>query len=414
MIGEVKRRGNFGRGLLLSLQLLAAHRLRTALSVSGLLIGVAAVMVMTAIGRGAEQQLRTRLQAMGTDLLVVSAAPAPRVAGRPRQIAVQTDLSAEHAIAFLREIEQAAAAAPAVNRTVVLRFQGLNRTTGLSGTTAEGLRLRNIRAASGRLFDDNDDREQARVAVIGPAVAPSLFSGVDPVGRTTRIGNLEFEVIGVAQPRGIDPLGTDLDDFVVIPFKTAVRRIHNRNYIDAIYVQARSSDELEALESEVRALLSTQLAQRSGISAPYTVQNQAMLLRAERASVGALNQLVPAVSGIALLLGAIGILTVMLISVRERTREIGLRRALGASRRNIRTQFIVESGMLGIAGGAAGVVVGVAASAAAAYFGDWPLVIAWDAAAIAASSSLLLGLIIGLAPAERAARLEPIAALRAV
>jgi putative ABC transport system permease protein len=398
---------------MLSLQLLAAHRLRTALSVSGLLIGVAAVMVMAAIGRGAEQQLRERLQTMGTDLLVISAAPAPRIVGRPRQVDVQTDLSADDAIALLEDIPTAVASAPAVNLNAVLRWEGLNRTTGLSGTTADGLRIRNIRAGSGRLFDDDDDREQRRVAVIGPAVARSLFAGIDPLGRTVRIGPLEFEVIGVARARGIDPLGNDLDDFVVIPFQTAVRRVSNLNYVDAIYVQARNSDSLEELEREVRAMLSNRLAQRSGASAPYTIQNQALLLRAERASVGALNQLVPAVSGIALMLGAIGILTVMLISVRERTREIGLRRALGASQRNIHTQFVLESGMLGIAGGVVGSAVGVAASGIAAYFGAWPLVIAWDAAAIGATCSLALGLVIGLVPAARAARLEPVAALRA-
>jgi putative ABC transport system permease protein len=412
MTRTARRRGNLARGLVLSIQLLAAHRLRTLLSISGLLVGVAAVMVMAAIGRGAEQELRNRLQTMGTDLLVISAAPAPRVAGRERQVDVQTDLSADDAIAILEASEAAIASAPAVNRNAVLRWEGLNRATALSGTTPEGLRIRNIRAASGRLFDDNDDEGQQRVAVIGPAVARSLFAGVDPVGRITRIGNLEFEIIGVAASRGIDPLGNDLDDFVAIPLQTAVRRVHNLNYVDQIYVQARNSDALEELEREVRDLLGTRLAERSGISAAYTIQNQAMLLRAERAATGALNQLVPVVSAIALMLGAIGILTVMLISVRERTKEIGLRRAIGASRRNIRTQFVLESGMLGIAGGAAGAAVGIAASWIAAYFGEWPLVIAWDAAAIGAACSFVLGLVIGLVPAARAARLEPIEALR--
>jgi putative ABC transport system permease protein len=325
---------------------------------------------------------------------------------------VQTDLSAEDAITLLEEIPAALASAPAVNRGAVLRWEGLNRATSLSGTTPEGLRIRNIRASRGRVFDDADDRAQHRVAVIGPSVARSLFPGVDPIGRITRIGTLEFEVIGVAAPRGLDPLGNDLDDFVAIPFHTAVRRVHKLNYVDQIYVRARNSEALQDLENEVRAVLGTRLAERSGVSGAYTIQNQAMLLRAERAATGALNQLVPVVSGIALMLGAIGILTVMLMSVRERTREIGLRRALGASRRNIRTQFVLESGMLGIAGGAAGAVIGLAASALASTFGGWPLVIAWDAAAIGAACSFALGLAIGLVPAARAARLEPIAALR--
>jgi putative ABC transport system permease protein len=406
------RRGNFASRLVFSLQLLVAHRLRAALSVSGLLIGVAAVMVMAAIGRGAEAQLRDRLQAMGTDLLVISAAPAPRLVGRPRQVNVQTDLSADDATILLEEIPAAIASAPAVNMSAVLRWDGLNRATRLSGTTPEGLRIRNIRARAGRLFDDADDREQRRVAVIGPSVARSLFAGVDPVGRTARIGPLELEVIGVAAYRGIDPLGNDLDDFVAIPFQTASRRVHKLNYVDQIYLQARNSEQLDALERDVRSVLSAHLGDRSGVAGAYTIQNQAMLLRAERAATGALNRLVPVVSGIALMLGAIGILTVMLMSVRERTREIGLRRALGASRRNIRTQFVLESGMLGIVGGAAGACVGVLASTIASFFGGWPLVIAWDAAAIGAASSVALGLVIGLVPAARAARLEPIEALR--
>jgi putative ABC transport system permease protein len=413
MSGVSARRRPLARGLLLSAQLLAAHRLRTALSISGLLVGVAAVIVMVGIGRGAEQRLLDRLAAMGTDLLVVSAAPAPRVSGRPRQVPIHTALRAEDASAILAQSAFAIASAPAVNRSVVLRWEGLNRTTGLTGTTAEGLRLRNIRAGSGRLFDEDDDRERQRVAIIGPAVARSLFPGVDPVGREVRVGDLRFEVIGVARPRGIDPLGTDLDDFVTIPFGTAMRRLLNISYVHAIYVRAQSSAHLDGLERDIRDILRERHTPRTGIAEPFVIQNQASLLKAERAATAALNQLVPAVCGIALLLGGVGILTVMLMSVRERTREIGLRRALGASRKDIQTQFVLESAMLGGVGGAAGVIVGVAASGAFAMFGDWDLVISWQIALLGFACSMLLGLIIGVIPAARAARLEPMEALRA-
>ena len=413
MTGGPLRRGKFGRGVLLSLQLLAAHRLRTALSVSGLLIGGAAVMVMAAAGEGAEQDVLARLQAMGTNLLVVSAAPAPLVAGRPRQANVNTTLTAADAAAIAGQSGFAMAVAPAVRRAAVLRWEDRNVATTLTGTTAEGLRIRNIEPGSGRLFDDTDDRGRRRVIVLGPAVARSLFAGADPVGRQIRIGNSEFEVIGVARPRGIDPVGADLDDVAMIPFDTAARRVFNIAYVHAIFVQAASSAGLPDLESEVRGILRARHPARSGAAEPFMIQNQAALLLTERGAAQALNQLVLAVAGIALLLGGIGVITVMQMSVRERTREIGLRRAVGATRGDIRLQFLVESAILAIAGGVAGVMIGIAAAGAAALFGPWNLVLSWPAAALGVACSAAVGLAAGIIPAARAARLEPIEALRA-
>jgi len=407
------RRRNLGRGLLLSIQILTAHRLRTLLSISGLLIGVAAVMIMVAIGKGAELRLLEQLQAMGTDFIAVSAAPAARVAGRPRQVPVYTDLRTNDAEAIVEQSAFAMASAPGVNRSVVLRRERLNRTTGLTGTTAEGLRIRNIRARSGRLFDNRDDDERRTVAVLGPVAARSLFPEIDPLDQELRLGHLRLDVIGVAEPRGIDPLGNDLDDFIVVPFQTAARRILNVSYLHTIYVQARSTAQLEALERDVREILHVRHPARSGVPESFVVLNQAMLLRAERAATTALNRLIPAVSGIALLLGAVGILTVMLMSVRERTREIGLRRALGASKKDIRFQFIAESAMLGGLGGAAGVLVGVAGSWAGAFLGGWDLVVSWTPALLGFGCSMILGVAVGSIPAVRAARLEPIEALNA-
>ena len=407
------RHRRLARGLLLSLQLLGAHRLRTALSVSGLLVGVAAVIVMVAVGEGAERRVLARVQGMGSNLLVVSAAPAQRVAGRPRQVPVYTMLRASDAAAIAQGSSRAVAAAPAVNRSVVVRSEGVNTTTILTGTTAGGLRIRNISAASGRVFDDRDDRERQRVALLGPTVVRSLFGASDPVGRVVRVGNVPFDVVGVTRARGLDAVGVDLDDIVLVPFETATRRLLNIAYVHTLFIQARSTADLVPLERDVREILHSRQAGRSGMLDSFVIQNQATLLRTERGAARAMNQLVVGVALLALLAGAIGILAVMLISVRERTREIGLRRALGARRRDIQVQFVLESAMLAAAGGLAGVVVGLTAAGSAAMLGPWDLVVSWRVAALALTSSTIVGLIVGTIPAARAARLEPITALRA-
>ena len=411
--GLLRGHRQLARGLFLSLQLLAAHRLRTALSVSGLLVGVAALIVMVAIGEGAERRVLERVQRMGTNLLVVSAAPAQAVADRPRQVAVYTMLRAADAAAVERESTRAVAAAPAVTQSMLVRWEGVNTTTMLVGATADGLRIRNISAARGRVFDARDDRERRRVAILGPTVVQSLFGAVDPVGRTIRLRNVPFEVIGVARARGVDPVGIDLDDILVVPFETASRRLLNIPYVHALFIQARSTADLVPLEREVREILGGRYRGRSGMLDPFVIQNQATLLRTEREAARAMNQLVVGVALLALLAGGIGIVAVMLISVRERTREVGLRRALGARRRDIQLQFVLESAMLAAGGGLAGVVVGLAVAGGAAILGPWDLVVSWWAAGLGVACSAILGLAVGAIPAARAARLEPIAALRA-
>lgn len=405
------RRRRLVRGLVLSLQLLAAHRLRTALSISGLLVGVAAVIVMVAIGEGAERRVMSRLQAMGTDLLIVSAAPAPPLPGRSRQVDVHTFLRASDA-ALLRESAFAREAAPAVSRRMVVRWDGRHTSTTLTGTPPEGLRIRNVGAATGRLFDEADEQQRARVAVVGPTTARSLFGGADPVGLTIRLGQVPLEVIGVARARGVDPGGADMDDVVLVPFETAARRVLNIPYIHAVFVQARSSADLEHLDADVRRLLRSRLPERSGVVEPFTVRNQATLLRTERGAAAAMNRLVAWVAVLALIVGGIGVLAVMLMAVRERTSEIGLRRALGARRGDILVQFILESTMLAAGGGAAGVAIGLLASGVAALLGPWDLVLSWLPPLLGLAASVGLGLVVGAIPAARAARLEPIQALR--
>ncbi len=400
------------RRLRLSVELLAAHRLRTALGVSALLVGVATVVVMAAIGAGAERRLVAQVQALGTDLLLVSAAPAPAVAGRGRQVATHTTLRPADAAA-LAASPWAIAAAPAVQGPVVARAEGLNAPTTLTGTTSDGLIIRNLRVHTGRPFDEREDGERRRVVLLGAAVARNLFGTADPVGRPIRIGTVPFEVIGVLRPRGTDAGGADLDNVVVVPLETAMRRVLNIAYVQAVAVRARGAASLPALEADVRGILAERHPVRSGMPEPFVVQNQAVLLRTARGASRAMDRLTTAVAALALVLGGAGIATVMLASVRARAREIGLRRAVGARRRDIRLQFVLESGILATVGGAAGVALGVVAAGIAAWLGPWDLVLSWRAAVLGVTSATALGLVVGVAPAVRAARLEPLAALRA-
>ncbi len=402
----------FLRQARLSLRLLASHPLRTVLSASGLVAGVAAVMVMVALGRGAERRVVERVRALGTDLLIVTAAPSPRIAGRVRQVETSTLLRSQDAPAILEALPRARSAAPAMHRSLVVRADGRNTTVAVTGTTPDGLRIRGITAARGRLWDADEERMLRRVAVVGPVLATTLFGRDEPVGREVRLGNVPFEIIGLASARGVDPGGADLDNAISIPLQTALRRVVNVPYVDALYVQGRGTAELEQLEVEVRDFLRERHRIREGAAEPFVLRNQAVILRTERTAARALDRLTVGVATLAAMVGGIGILAVMLIAVRERQREIGLRRALGARRRDIQLQFLVESVLVAGAGGAGGVVLGALVAVIGSRLATWTLDISWLAALASLAGSVLLGIAVGTLPAMRAARLESVAALR--
>jgi putative ABC transport system permease protein len=373
--------------------------------------GVAALVVLSAIARGAEQDVVDRVRALGTDLLTVSAAPAPPIAGRERQSAITTTLRAEDATFVAEESRLALRVAPGVSRNVVARGEGLNANATLAGTTVDGLRIRGVRASSGRLFDEDEDRERRRVAVLGPTVVRHLFGGTDPIGREIRIDRVSFDVIGVLARRGTDPGGSDLDNEIIVPLATATRRVLNIPHVHFLLVQGRRTSELEALEAEVRGILRQRHAERSGLADPLVYRNQAVLLRTERGAARAFSRLGIALAALATVVGCAGIAGIMLVSVRERTREIGLRRAVGAKRRDILRQFVLESSMVTLAGSFGGVMVGVMVATVAALLGAWTIVVPWETALLALVGSLLVGLVLGTVPALRASRLEPTTAL---
>jgi putative ABC transport system permease protein len=400
------------KNIVLSLEILAAHKVRTLLSVIGIVVGVGAVVLMVSAGRGAEKQIVDRIQGMGTNLLVVNAGRTSIIAGRQRQMDTVRTLLIADAQAIAKECPSVALTTAAVSKKLPLRWEDQDAITDVVGMQADGLEVRKFSIAAGRAFDAEESRAGKRVAIVGPTAAANLFGAPDPVGQQIRINKVPFEVIGVTVPKGMDVNGLDQDDLIIVPLETAMRRLLNLDYVHTVYAQARSSAAMGRAEQEIAELL-RQRHRLGGKVDDFTIQNQATLLETERETTSSMTMLIGSVAGISLLVGGVGILAVMLMSVRERTREIGLRRAVGALRRDIRNQFLLESAILAGAGGVAGVVGGVGLSLAVSSLGYWPAMISWPAAAVAFAFSVAVGVFFGLYPATRAARLEPIEALRA-
>jgi putative ABC transport system permease protein len=389
-----------------------AHARRTALSLSSLLAGIATVVVLASAYRGAENRIVERVRAMGTDLLTIQAAPARVVAGRTRQRPIVTTLRPNDAALISEGTPLARRSAAAVVRPVTARWEGRNTPTTLVGTTLDGLAIQGIVAGSGRIFDESEERQLRRVAVIGATVARNLFVAVDPIGETILLGRIPVEVVGVMRRRGTDVGGSDLDNTIAIPLGSAMRRVLNVPYVDALFVQARSSRDLDSLEMDARDILAARHRNRSGATEEFVVRNQAVLLRTERGATRTLRNLMFAITGLSLVVGAAGILAIMLLSVRERSGEIALRRAVGATLRDVRMQFLLESALLAAAGGVAGIAIGLLLAGVAAVLGPWNLSIPWMAALTSLGSTMVMGLVVGVIPAVRAARLDPAVGLR--
>jgi putative ABC transport system permease protein len=400
------------RNLVLSCEILAAHALRTLLAITGVIVGVAAVILAVSAGQGAEERILARIRTMGTNLIIVNAGQTSIVAGRQRQVSIVKTLVPADARAVASDCPSVAVTCPAAIRKLKVHWEGETASTSVAGLAAEGFRIRNLHVAAGRALEAEEGRAARRVAVLGATVVRNLFGDDDPIGQQIRIGRVPFEVVGTLARKGMDPNGADQDDIVIVPLETALRRLFNVTHVQTIYVQATGADALGRAEQEIGAVLHER--HRLGEKADdFTVQNQAVLLETERQTSRSLTTLVGGAAAISLAVGGVGILAVMLISVRQRTREIGLRRALGARRRDIRTQFLLESALLAGVGGLAGILLGIAGVSAISALGYWDMVISWPAAGVGFLFSVVVGVIFGLYPATCAARLQPIEALRA-
>lgn len=397
---------------------IAAHPMRSALTSLGVVIGVAAVVMMTSIGLGAQQRVTSAIGGLGSNLLIVSpgASRGPGGGFVSQGAGSGMSLNDDDAEA-IGKLDGVAASAPSVRGGAQLASEGANWSTRVEGVTPDYLVARDLTIASGRMFDENEARQGRKVIVIGQTIVTELFGeGADPIGKRIRVGAVPFEVIGVLESKGQSGFGQDQDDIVLGPLPAVRSRIVGRRVrgdnVQTIYVKAGTSDDLDRVQEDLSNLLRERHRIRPGQEDDFSVQNMAAIMEAMQASVKTFTGLLAAVAAVSLVVGGVGIMNIMLVAVTERTREIGLRMALGARRIDVLLQFALEAMTLSVIGGAIGLVIGVGGGALMAKLGDWPVAIAAWSIPVSLGFSLLVGLVFGAYPSWRAARLDPIEALR--
>jgi len=401
-------------GILTALRALGAHKVRTGLTLLGIVIGTSAVVAMVAIGQGTRAEVLRKVESLGTNLLLVNAGQVKLYAGRLRQSgAVVITLTDKDAEAIADDSTSVMAVAPAQSRKMQVKYGESTTTTSIVGTTPQYQDVRNFRPAQGEFFEDDQSRSSARIAVLGRTVVQNLFGGNDPVGETIRINRVPFEVIGVMETKGLDISGQDQDDQIFIPLRTALRRVFNLTYVGTVYISVRDSRDMDSASLEIRNLLRERHRLKPNAPDDFTIQSQTAILDTQEAVSSTFTLLLSSIGGISLIVGGIGILAIMLIAVRERTREIGIRRAIGARRKDILLQFLIETMLLSVFGAISGVVLGLVAAKTTSLATGWPMLIPWVVAGATVVFSVLLGLAFGVYPASKAASLDPVVALRA-
>ena len=397
---------------------IVAHPMRSALTALGVVIGVAAVVMMTSIGLGAQQRVTQAIQGLGVNMLIVTPGAGGGGPGGFSRGAAGSDASlTDDDAAALRQLDGVMAVSPAVRGFQQIVAGGANWNSRVEGVTPDYLIARDLALSSGAMFDERAAQTGRTVAVLGQTVVTELFGeGVDPIGQRIRLGRVPFTVVGVLESKGQSGVGQDQDDIVLVPLQTGRSRLFGRRVrgdeVQQIYVKAESEDVLYQVEEDVAARLRELHRITPGQDDDFSVQNLTSIQEAAGAATQTFTVLLAAVAGVSLVVGGVGIMNIMLVSVTERTREIGLRMAIGARRGDILRQFALESVALSLAGGLIGLLIGVGGALLISKLGDWPSAIPVWAAPVSLGFSMFVGLIFGAYPAWRAARLDPIEALR--
>jgi putative ABC transport system permease protein len=401
----------------IALRSLRVNKLRSALTMLGIIIGVGAVIAMVAVGAGASARVAEQIQSLGSNLIIVLSGSVNtggvRI-GQGSQLTITEDDSASIA----REIAAVQVSAPSIRGTSQVVFGNLNWSTGIQGVTADYFEARDWLVVSGRPISPEDVDGATKVALLGQTTVQNLFGGdMDPLGQIVRIKKVPFAVIGVLDRKGQNSWGQDQDDVILIPLSTAKKKVlgksnSNPRAVQAISVKIRPGEDMSEAESQLRELLRQRHRLQPYQEDDFNVRNLSEILQTQEESSKVMTYLLAAIASVSLLVGGIGIMNIMLVSVTERTREIGLRMAVGARGRDILGQFLIEAVTLSLIGGVIGIVAGVGGAEALSYFAEWRTLVAPQAIGLAFGFAAAVGVFFGFYPARKAARLDPIEALR--
>jgi len=405
-----------GATLQMATAALQSNRLRTALTALGVIIGVAAVVTMMAVGKGAQVRVAEQIRSLGSNLIIVMSGSITSSGVRLGSGSLLT-ITEDDARAIQRDVSSVEAAAPTVRGGVQIVVGNSNWSTAMQGVTPEYFQARDWGVISGRLLTAEDVDAAGKVVLLGQTVVENLFGGSDPLDQTVRIKTVPFTVVGVLDRKGQSTRGEDQDDTVVIPISTAKKKVlgvspANARSVGGILVKVADPARMAEAEVQIRELLRQRHHLQPNQDDDFALRNLSEILASQEAASRVLSLLLAAVAAVSLVVGGIGIMNIMLVSVTERTREIGLRRAVGARRRDILGQFLSEAVFVSLAGGLIGIAVGAAGSYVIAYFFQWSVLVSWSAILPAFLFAAAVGIFFGYYPARKASRLNPIEALR--
>jgi putative ABC transport system permease protein len=396
----------------IAMRALARNKMRSSLTMLGIIIGVGAVIAMVSVGQGAQQQAQQQIAAMGSNILFVGSGTVTRGGMRMGSGATKT-LIYDDMLAILRESPAVKAAAPGSQSSAQVVYGNDNWATQINGTEPQYFDIRTWPFQEGSSFSQNDVDMAANVAVIGETVRKNLFGATDPVGETIRISNLPFKVVGVLVPKGTSAaMGQDQDDVIIVPITTLQKKITGQDWLRWIMVSAISREASYTAQQQITSLLRDRHRIRSGQDDDFMVRNLADVADLADQQARLFTVLLASIASISLIVGGIGIMNIMLVSVTERTREIGIRMAIGATEGDVQQQFLIEAIVLSLVGGAIGIMSGVGASYLITQTLGWPVLVSPMAIVAAVVFSMAVGIFFGFYPARKAARMDPIEALR--
>jgi putative ABC transport system permease protein len=404
------------QGIRIAVRSLRVNTLRSALTMLGIIIGVGAVIAMVAVGSGAQARVAEQIQSLGSNLIIVMSGSTNTGGIRLGQ-GTQLTITEDDATAMEREVPAVQVAAPSMRGSAQVVFGNLNWSTTVQGVTPEYLEARDWMVVGGRGVSAEDVDGATKAVVLGQTTAVNLFGDADPIGQIVRIKKVPFTVVGLLDRKGQSSWGQDQDDVVLIPLSTAKKKVlgvsqANARSVGSISVKIRAGEDLGAAEDQLRGLLRQRHRLQPQQDDDFWLRNLSEVLQTQEESSRVMTYLLAAIASVSLLVGGIGIMNIMLVSVTERTREIGLRLAVGARGRDILTQFLVEAITLSLIGGVVGIAAGVAGSHAISYFAEWRTLVAPPAIAVAFGFAAAVGVFFGFYPAQRASSLTPIDALR--